>query len=76
MSEFKMLTDEELEKVTGGYDWACYGTCLLTHGASAIPALAETVAAIRSKDWNKVAILTKQAGIASLPIVSECLASC
>ena len=57
-------------------NWACFGSCLLSHGASANPALAELVAAITKKDWVKVSILAKQASIASLPIVAECLSSC
>ena len=43
MTEFKKLTDEELEKVTGGINWACYGVCLLSHSARAIPDLAELI---------------------------------
>ena len=76
MTEFKKLTDEELEKITGGINWACYGACLLSRGASAKPELAELVAAIVAKDWIRVSILTKQAAIASQPIVAECLACC
>lgn len=76
MAEFKKLTETELEKATGGINWSCYGACLLSHGASSMPALAELVLAINIKDWNKVSQLTKQASIASLPIVAECLSSC
>ena len=76
MSEFKVLTDDELDKVTGGVNWPRYGACLLQHGAGAIPALAEVVAAIKAKDWGKVAKLSGKAQIAALPIVASCLASC
>ena len=76
MTEFKTLTDEELEKATGGVNWACYGSCLLSHGAIAKPELAELVVAINAKDWARVADLSRQAAIASQPIVAECLACC
>ena len=76
MTKFKTLTDEELEKVTGGTNWACYGACLLARGASAKPELAELVAAINAKDWAKVSTLTIQAVYESEPIVAECIACC
>lgn len=77
MEEFKKLTEEDLEKVTGGAcNWSCFGACLLSHGASAIPALAEIVFAINAKDWTRVSQLSNLAAIANLPIVSECKASC
>lgn len=75
MTEFKKLTDEELDKVTGGYNWIGFSSCLLSHGANSIPALAEIIQAIKAKNWSKVATLAKQPAIASLPIVAECLAS-
>lgn len=40
MEKFKQLTEDELQKVIGGVNWASYGECLLTNGASDIPALA------------------------------------
>lgn len=76
MTDFKQLTDEQLDKVTGGVNWPCFGTCLLQHGAGAVPALAELVAAIRAKDWGKVAKLSGQATISGDPIVANCLSSC
>lgn len=75
MVKFKELTDEEIESITGGVNWAIYGSCLMQHGASAIPALSELVTAVNNKNWDKVKVLSKKASIASLPIVAECLQS-
>ena len=48
------LSDDELAAVSGGTNWPCFGACMLSHGAGAIPALTEIVNAIRAKNWNKV----------------------
>lgn len=74
MEEFKELSDEELENVTGGRNWAKYGLCLLSHGATAVPELAEIVAAVNAKDWDKVKRLSLQAALSSNSLVAECLA--
>lgn len=76
MEEIKKLTDEQLDQVTGGVNWPCFGTCIIQHGGGAIPALAELTAAIRSKDWGKVAKLAGQSVVADLPLVANCLSSC
>lgn len=75
MAEFKTLTDEELDKVIGGVNWPSYAACLMAHGAAAEPALADLVKAIMAKDWAKVARLSANSPISSIPYVAECLAS-
>lgn len=92
---FKELTDDELDKITGGaptgfsslikhpttgfvicgtsqMDMPAFGKCLLNNGASQIPALADVVVAIISKDWAKVKTLTDQVQIKAIPIVVKC----
>lgn len=75
MTEFEKISDKELEKVSGGTNWALFGSCILTHGGSAIPVLAELVAAIVNNNWELVAILSESESIKSNPVVSSCKAS-
>ena len=73
----KLLTDEELNKITGGtgnssVDNKALGKCLLDNGASLIPILAPAVIAIISKDWSKFSSEMKRVEIKALPIVQNC----
>lgn len=74
MSEFKKLTDEELKKVTGGFNWESYCQCILLNGGDAIPELSELVEAIKKSDLPKVAILTLASDIETMPLVLKCQA--
>ena len=77
MEKFHELSDEELDKVIGGVsnNWAAVGQCLMTNGATAIPALNDLVQAVVNKDWVKVSILCQSASISSIPLVAKCLLS-
>ncbi|MDO4940719.1 MAG: hypothetical protein Q4E33_03385 [Erysipelotrichaceae bacterium] len=72
MANFRLLSDDELEKVKGGYNWTSYSKCLLNNGASAIPELAPVVMAILKKDYATVAQLSGDIKIKALPIVMKC----
>lgn len=73
MSEFKKLTDEELESVTGGIEWKSFGQCVLDNGGKRIPKLMPLVEAIIAKDYSEVAKLSLDYAIKDIPIVKECL---
>lgn len=73
MSEFKKLTDEELQSVTGGIEWKSYGQCILDNGGKRIPKLMPLVEAIIAKDYSEVARLSYDAAIKDIPIVKQCL---
>lgn len=75
MKTEKVLTDNELQQVTGGVsngrvNWPLFGKIILEDGGDAIPALNEMVAAIRKNNWSCVAELARKPAIKSLPIVS------
>ena len=72
----KTLSDKELGRLTGSYNWPCFASCLLSNGAKEIPELAELVDTVTKKDWVKASDLIKYSDIASLPIVARCLACC
>lgn len=57
---------------TSQMDMPAFGKCLLNNGASQIPALADVVVAIISKDWAKVKKLISPSAIKAIPIVIKC----
>lgn len=55
MSDFKELTEKELEEVSGGVNWQAFGQAVLgTVDPAKYP---ELIAAIASQNWIQVAIL-------------------
>lgn len=74
MEDFKQLTDEELNKVTGGVEWKNFGQCLIDNGAKRIPKLIPLVEAVIDKNYEDLATLALDPNIANIPIVKSCLA--
>lgn len=73
--KFKQLTDEELNKVTGGVEWKGFGQYVIDNGGKRIPKLIPLVEAIIDKDYSNVAMLALDSNIANIPIVKSCLAN-
>ena len=71
-SEFRELSEEELDSVTGGINWKGFGKCILSSGGSQIPALSGLVMDIIAQNWVKVAIDAVSADVSAVPIVIKC----
>lgn len=76
MSEFKQLTDDELEQVTGGVDWTCFGRCLLDYGLRSRPEYADIVKIIESRVDADLILAVINQGLLNDPLFSMCYNEC
>lgn len=76
MSDFKQLSDDELEQVTGGMDFHCFGLCLLNFGLEARNDHPDIVALAQLGDDVQLVLSVLNQGLLDDPMFAECWNAC